>query len=203
MKRLFFLALLFGVPASAQTIQQGQPVVTTTQLAAGLSSAPTVTSGGASYVNNDTITLDAGCTGTVNGVVQSNPVLTVTNASGGVIQAAGVSVTSAGVCVTPPAPPVAQLSSSGSGTGATFTPGATTWTGTYTITSASFSVRLQGPGGGGGGVSNVNAAGASPGGAGQMVGILYTGQTLGGTITYRLGVQGVGGAAGAVVAPSS
>lgn len=76
-----------------------------------------VTTGGAAYVNGDTITLTGG-TGT-------NIVLTVTNAIAGIIQAGGVSITNAGSYTAAPASPVAQGSTSGIGTGATFT---ITWT---------------------------------------------------------------------------
>jgi hypothetical protein len=71
-------------------------------------SAAAIQAGGTSYVNGDTITLTGGV------------VLTVTNASGGVIQASGVSITTPNMFACAPSNPVAQLQTSGSGSGATF-----------------------------------------------------------------------------------
>ena len=76
--------------------------------------AVVVAGGGSGYAVNDTITLTGG-TNTVD------TVLTVTAETAGVIDAGGVSITTAGTYTVVPSNPVSQGSSSGGGTGATFT----------------------------------------------------------------------------------
>jgi len=168
---------------------QGNQSGTITQLTAGIGTAPTVTAGGGSYVNGDTITLADGCS--------THAVLLVTNASGGVIQAGGISVQTAGICNSPPPNPIAQGSTSGSGSAATFTVANSQWIGSYAITRTQFRVCLIGGGGGAGGVSNVSGANASPGNASPLICARYVGQTIGGPISYNLGIPGAGAAAGA------
>lgn len=161
---------------------------TQTQLTAGLGAAPTVTFGGTTNVNGDVLTLNDGCT--------THAQLTVTNASAGVIQAAGVTVLTPGICNSPPPNPVAVSSSTGSDTSATFTVGSGNWSGTYTITQPRFRMCGVGGGGGAGGVSNVNNAAAAGGSAGSFACLQYTQQTVGATLLYHLGIPGLGGAAG-------
>ena len=167
-----------------------------TQLPFGIGGSVTVTAGGASYANNDTITLNDGCTGTVDGIVQAHAVLRVTNSSGGVIQAGGVSVQTAGVCATPPVAPIAQLSTSGSGSGATFTPGGAAWTGNYTVKQPRFRMCEIGAGAGAGGDSAVSGASSAPGSAGYFLCATFSNQTVGGTVAYSTGAPGAGGASG-------
>ncbi len=205
-----------------------------TLLSAGLTVVPTVTAGGASYVNGDTITLADGCTGVVTfggaSVTQSHTVLTVTNASGGVIQAAGVSITTAGKCVSPPLNPIAQGTTSGVGTGATFTASNVGWTGTFTPTKTLIHVRIIGGGSGGGCVAASSGAAGGPGMAGTYIaadmqvtigtplsysigwgGPICAGSANGGagantvfnTLVAQAGIQGLGSASGVAGAASN
>ena len=84
--------------------------------------AVVVVSGGSSYVNGDTITLNYTPSGNTG---NARTVLTVTNASGGVIQTGGVSLTTPGSWQQPNtvAGGGTQQVTSGSGTGAMFTVG--------------------------------------------------------------------------------